>query len=228
MAIAPRATSVITTMWRSDKRAATDLVGASFSTLLRHVFLPGTTGARTRMPSRAADFRTTPVFAGAARERRAWSGLCLDRMLVSRRPRPSSLYTFTSSSPPDSPAASSNALGSASSCSRSHQRTSAKSSPTLSASRSSFPADRLTDSSLLCLPIPPSSHAAALDFARARSSFGHAGKGASDGVDTTTGAELRPGETPKSAPSIRHAEPRAARSFGTRASADSPPADRRD
>lgn len=54
--------------------------------------LCGMTETRTRTPFRAADFRTTTAFATAAR--RLWSGLCLDRMTESRRPRPSSLYTF--------------------------------------------------------------------------------------------------------------------------------------
>jgi len=176
----------------------------------------GTTGARTRMPSRAADFRTTPAFAGAACERRAWSGLCLDRMLVARRPRPSSLYTFTLSAPPDTPKARSNALGSASSCDHPDHRTGAKSSPTLSASRSSFPADRLIVSSLLCLPIPPSSHAAALDFARGRSSFERAANG------------RRLEQAGFRARTIRRQEPLEVRSFGTRVNAGSPPAGRHD
>jgi hypothetical protein len=122
------------------------------------------------MPSRAADFHTTPAFAGAALyERRAWSGLCLDRMPMTRRPRPSSLYTFTSVHRSIETRKAPAALGSASSCAR--RRARAKNSPTLSASRSSFPADRLNHSSLLCLPIPPSSHAPLLDSRGSRSSF---------------------------------------------------------
>ncbi len=95
------------------------------------VFFLGTTEARTRMPSRAADFRTTPAFAGTAGKRLRGLDCALTVCPTTRRPRPSSLYTF---SPRE--------VSLARRC-HAHRRTSAKSSPTLSASRSSFPADRL-------------------------------------------------------------------------------------
>ena len=55
----------------------------------------GTTEARTRMPSRAADFRTTPAFAGAAPSGARGLDCALAVCPTTRRPRPSSLYTFT-------------------------------------------------------------------------------------------------------------------------------------
>ncbi len=60
----------------------------------------GTTEARTRMPSRAADFRTTPAFAGAAPGGSRGLDCALTMCLSAGRPRPSSLYTFTSPTSP--------------------------------------------------------------------------------------------------------------------------------